>query len=97
MTVPNYWQVANELAERLRVSADAAADTEVPPEHRTPTAYRLARLRFAARVVRELGHQVDQLAIEAQQAGDDPKQVADARSDRSPAALRVDPGGPTDV
>jgi hypothetical protein len=97
MTVPDYWQVADELAERLRAASDAAADAEVPPEHRTPTAHRLARLRFAARVVRELGHQVDQLAIEARQAGDDPEQVADARGDRSPAALRVDPGGPTDV
>jgi hypothetical protein len=51
---------------------------------------RLLRLRFAARVARELGFQVDRLAQQARDAGAAEDAIADARADRSPAGMRAE-------
>jgi hypothetical protein len=96
-TIPDYAQVADELAARALAEADtwAVAQLTEPSEPLTlpadPRAARaLARLRFTARVARELGFQLDRLARQATEAGATEAQVADARTDRSPAAPRAD-------
>jgi hypothetical protein len=95
-TAPSYMQVADELAARMTAEADAwgAAQT-APGDH--PATFPLARLRFAARVVRELGFQVDRLAQLAREAGAEAEEVADAQADRSPPELRADLPGPSDA
>jgi hypothetical protein len=93
---PDYAHVADELAARLTAEADTwgAAQT-APGDH--PSTFPLARLRFAAQVVRELGFQVDRLAQLAREAGAEEAEVADARADRSPPALRAEREGPIDA
>jgi hypothetical protein len=93
---PSYLHVADELAARMTAEADAwgAAQTS-PGDH--PATFPLARLRFAARVVRELDFQVDRLAQLARDAGAEEAEVADARADRSAPALRADREGPIDA
>jgi hypothetical protein len=96
-TAPDYAQVADELTARVLADADAWAVAQLtdPSEPlalpANPRAARaLARLRFTARVVRELGFQVDRLARQASQAGAADAAVADARADRSPAGMRTE-------
>lgn len=94
---PDYAQVADELANRVLADADAWAVAQLTDSSEplalpaNPRAARaLARLRFTARVVRELGFQVDRLARQAHDAGAADQAVADARADRSPAAPRAE-------
>jgi hypothetical protein len=96
-TLPDYAQVADELAARALAEADAWAVAQLtepseplalPADPRAARA--LARLRFTARVTRELGFQVDRLARQATKAGATEAQVADAKVDRSPAAPRAE-------
>jgi hypothetical protein len=97
-TTPDYAKVADELAARMLADADTWAVAQVfdpseplalPADPRQARA--LARLRFAARVVRELGFQVDRLAQQAREVGAAADAVADARADNSPAGLRPKP------
>jgi hypothetical protein len=99
-TIPDYAQVADELAARALAEADtwAASQLTAPSEPLALSAdpraaLALARLRFTARVARELGFQVDRLAQQAAEAGATEAQVADARADRSPPELRADVPG----
>jgi hypothetical protein len=95
-TAPSYMQVADELAARMTAEADAWGAVQTSPgDH--PSTFPLARLRFAAQVVRELGFQVDRLAQLAREAGAEAGDVADARGDRSPPELRADREGPIDA
>jgi len=96
-TAPNHAHVADELAARVLADADAWAVAQLtdpseplalPAEPRAARA--LARLRFTARVARELGFQVDRLARLAHEAGATDAAVADARADRSPPELRAE-------
>jgi hypothetical protein len=103
-TTPDYAQVADELATRAVADADTwaasqlAAPTEplaLPADPRAARA--LARLRFTARVHRELGFHLDRLARQAREAGAAETAVADAQADRSPATLRAEREGPIDA
>jgi hypothetical protein len=96
-TTPDYAHLADELAARVLADADAWAVSQLtdpseplalPADPRAARA--LARLRFTARVARELGFQLDRLARQAAEAGATAAQVADARADRSPPELRAD-------
>jgi hypothetical protein len=96
-TTPDSARVADDLTARVLEDADAwavsaltdpAEPLALPPDPRAARA--LARLRFAARVHRELGFQVDRLARQAAEAGATGAQVADARADRSPPELRAE-------
>ncbi|SRR6266536_556953 len=91
--VPSYLEAADELAGPLLRSADAWGAAQTAPGD-LPTVFALARLRFAAQVVRELNFRVDQLALEARQAGAAEADVADARAGHSPPELRIDRDGP---
>jgi hypothetical protein len=101
---PSHLDLADELAARVLDAADAWAVEQLtdpseplalPADPRAARA--LARLRFTARVTRELGFQVDRLADQARAAGAAPEAVADARADHSPAELRTEVEGPRDV
>jgi hypothetical protein len=101
---PSHLEVADELVARVTADADAWAVEQLtdPSEPlalpANPRAARaLGRLRFAARVHRELGFHLDRLAQQAQAAGAADEAVADARADRSPAAQVLDREGPTDA
>jgi hypothetical protein len=96
-TLPDHAQVADELAARALAEADAWAVAQLtepseplalPADPRAARA--LARLRFTARLARELGFQVDRLAQQARKAGADDAAVADAKADRSPPELRAE-------
>jgi hypothetical protein len=103
-TAPDYAHVADELAARILADADAWAVAQLtapseplalPADPRAARA--LARLRFTARVARELGFQLDRLARQAAEVGATDAQVADARADHSPAKLRAERDGPIDA
>jgi hypothetical protein len=102
--VPSYFALADDLVARVTADADAWAVEQLtdpseplalPTDPRAARA--LARLRFTARVARELGFHLDRLAQQARAAGAAEEAVADARADRSPAAQVVEREGPTDV
>jgi hypothetical protein len=96
-TTPDYAKVADELATRVLADADTWAVAQLmepseplalPADPRQARA--LARLRFAARVVRELGFQVDRLASRAREVGVAAEAIAEARADHSPPELRAE-------
>jgi hypothetical protein len=102
-SAPSYFALADDLVARVTAEADAWAvsqltDPSEPPLPGDPrVALRLLRLRFAARVARELGFHLDRLAEQARAAGASEGAVADARADRTPAELRTEVEGPRDV
>jgi hypothetical protein len=82
-TTPDYAKVADAWA--VAQVFDPSEPLALPADPRQARA--LARLRFAARVVRELGFQVDRLAGRAREVGVDGEAIAAARADHSPPEL----------
>jgi hypothetical protein len=109
---PSHFEVADELAARITAEARAyataelldrnpdlvpAADMLLVLSEGEAASYALAQVRFAHRVLRELGWRLDWLADQARKAGASDVAVDIATGDRSPDVEVVEREGPTDV